>query len=162
MIEQVPFTVGGKQYIHYKGKDDVTSDSVDYIDQVLPDQVTGLPVRFEPKRQIIERSSKGGTAQIYSEYQRVLVGQNDNTVPGTETQFLPEGGTLALALDDEEKQFFIDNMGPSIINSGTNGFVKKMLGFQDMPVYADDGSVIVYTEEQQNAPKPTEPEPTNP
>jgi hypothetical protein len=157
MVQQTTITRGGKQYIHYKGKDDLTGDSVDYIDQVLPDEKTGWPVRFEPVRQIIERSTKGGTAQIYSEYQRVLVDTNGDSVPGTAVRSLPEGGTLSLAVDAVDKQFFIDNMGAAIINSGTNGFVKKMLGFADMPVYDDFGEVITYTTEQENAPKPTEP-----
>lgn len=157
-IQQIPITRGGKQYIHFKGKDDVTGDTVDYIDQVLKDEKTGWPVRFEPAREIIERGPKGSVAQIYSEYRRVFVDQNGNSVmpPGNESKFLPEGGTLFLAVDPSEKQFFEDNMGPAIINSGTNGFVKKMLGFKDMPVYDDFGNVIIYTTEKENAPKPTD------
>lgn len=159
-VQKIAWRRGGKDYVHYKGKDDVTGKTVDYIDMVLSDDVTGWPVRFEPARQIIERGPKGSVAQIYSEYRRVLVDQNGNSVTGTATNSLPEGGSLFLAVDEAEKQFFVDNLGDPIINSGTNGFVKKMLGFKDMPVYDDFGNVIIYTAEQENAPKPTEPAPT--
>ena len=149
MIQQIPITRGGKQYTHYQGTDDVTGDEVDYIDQVLPDEKTGWPVRFEPAKTTIERAAKGAIAYILTDYRRVLVDMNGNTVPGTETRFIPGGGSLTLLTNKQDEKYFAAGLGPHIKRSGTNGWVRGMLGFNNLPVFDQAGSVIAYTPEQE-------------
>lgn len=154
-IQQIPITRGGKAYTHYQGTDDVTGEEVDYIDQILPDENTGLPVRFEPARTTIERASKGAIAYIMTDYRRVLVDMNGNTIPGTETRFIPGGGSLTLVTNKVDEKYFAAGLGPVIKRHGTNGWVRGMMGFNALPVFDAAGTVLTYTAEQEAA------EPTN-
>lgn len=141
-IQQIPITRGGKQYTLFIGID-AAGDSVLYIDQTEKDSKTGQAVRYYPERLTINFSAgKGGTAYIFTEWVRGLVGANGEVIPGTEQK-------LAMKTNDADELGFIAGMGMPILRSMDNGFIRDILGFNALPVFDAAGAVITYTATQE-------------
>jgi hypothetical protein len=151
MIQPIAITRGGKDYILFVGIDE-TGESVLYIDQIEEDEATGQPVRFYPDKLTINFSKgegKGGVAFIYTEWERGLIGANGKPIPGT-------GQSKSMITNEEDERNFIAAFGMPILMSMDNGFIRAILGFNNLPPFnPQTGAVIEYTPEQQAS------EPTN-
>jgi hypothetical protein len=149
--QQIPIRRGGQDYILFIGIDD-NGESVLYVDQSKVDETTGQPVRFYPDKLTINFSKgegKGGVAFIYTEWERGLIGASGNPIPGT-------GQPKSMITNKQDETNFIAAFGMPILMSMDNGFIRAILGFNDLPPFnPQTGAVIEYTAEQEDA------EPTN-
>jgi hypothetical protein len=151
MIQQIAITRGGKDYMLHIGID-VAGDSVLYLDEVAPDEITGQPVRYYPDTLTInfaKGGGRGGVSFIYTTWERGLIGNNGNPIPNT-------GSPLAMETNKADTLNFIAGFGMPILMSMENGFIRAILGFNNLPPFnPQTGAVIEYTPEQQAS------EPTN-
>lgn len=151
-IQQIPRTYGGKDYIISIGQDE-DDDSVLYMDAAEADVVTGQPVRYYPDKLTVifdKSKGKGGTAYIYTEWEQGLIGLSGDPIPNKD-YYKPNMRT-----NEPDEKNFIGGFGMPILMSMANGFVRAILGFNNLPPFNPaTGAVLTYTAEQEAA------EPTN-
>lgn len=145
-LTQLSFTRGGKQYNQYVGTNE-QGNSVLYIDCIDLDNLTSQPVRYYPKELSIKFDTSSGTgnvAYIYTEWEEALIGNNGNPIPNT-------GKSKSMKTNPVDQASFITKFGLPILMSMDNGFIRAILGFNNLPIFNTvDGSIISYTEEQEN------------
>lgn len=145
-IDHINFKRGGIDYILHIGLD-AEGNAVDYIDRVQPDERSNI-IRYYPGRTIIDRdkvNKKGGVTSINTEYYSGVVGGDGEIVEGSDKGIPFLTGRIDI-------QYFVSGLGMPIMKAGNNGFVRHPLGFNTKPIFAPNGAVIAYTEEQENEP----------
>jgi hypothetical protein len=147
-IQTIQFRRGEKDYVEHLGTD-ATGQSVHYIEEVAPDIATGLPAIWQPMDTLILRGQKGSTAQIRTSFERVLIAPNGEQMKAT-------GRMERYYTNQQDILYFVAGFGMPIMMSEANLFVRRGLGFNNLPIWnAQTGQVISYTPEQENS------EPTN-
>lgn len=147
-IPQMSFTRGGKQYNQYVGIDS-NGNSVLYIDCVDLDNLTAQPVRYYPKELSIKFDTSlgiGAVAYIQTEWVESLIGNNGNPIPNT-------GRSRSMITNSVDQDSFITKFGMPILMSMDNGFIRAILGFNNLPIFnSTTGSVLEYTPEEEALP----------
>ena len=156
MIRTIPFPLGDYNYILYQGTDE-NNEAVDYIDRVEMDENTSQPIRYFPDVTVIQRDTgkgNGAIAFIKTTYIMCLMGNNGVPIHAT-------GEPLHMITNKEDIKNFVNLFGLPIMMSGVNGWVRAIMGFNNLPLFVTSavrdeqgniikpvGSVLTYTPEE--------------
>lgn len=147
-VQEITIVRGGKEYTQYIGIDE-SNNSVLYIESVELDNASGQPIRFYPKELSIKFDTgegKGGVAYIYTTWEESLIGATGKPIRNT-------GSSRSMKTNNVDQSIFITKFGIPILMSIDNGFIRAILGFNNLPIFdTTTGAVLEYTTEEENLP----------
>lgn len=146
--ETKTITRGGETYTITIGTNNGNSELC--IEPATPDK-TGNTIRYELKEFTVPFGSKSAVGHIYTKWRRLLIGPTGEIVhQGKEFTVEP-----AMISNSQDQADFIMAMAMPILRSMVNGFVRKILGFNNLRVFHPvTGAWLTYTPEQE-AEEPT-------
>ena len=162
-VETHQITREGKQYTITIGTNAAANSELT-ITPADVDAETGNAIRYELKQLLIPFGPLSEVAYIKTVWRRLLIGPTGNVVMQGK-EFTIEPNMISNSQDQAE---FVMGLGMPILRSMVNGFVRCIMGFNDLRVFHPATGAFLeanYTPEQQNSPPTNDyhgPAPTQP
>ncbi len=145
-VQQIPVVRNNKTYVEHIGTDN--GQSVHFIVEADINPLTGNPDRWRPIRTTIERTPTGGVAWISTKWGRHPVGADGSLMLLNETFDTMHTNQVDIG-------FFVMGLGLPIMKSESNGWVRKIKGFNNFPIWNSANLQLIAYSPEQEAEAPT-------
>lgn len=147
-VQQITFSRGGKDYIAHKGIDDA-GEFVEYIEEVARYK-NNLEGRFFPaEKRILHKQGKGNVSFILTTFNWALFDEDGEMVEGTLNDKHPDFGTMQIKTNASDQHDFTAMFGNPVSIFDINGFVRKIMGFNNYKLFdSANGTVLTWTTDQ--------------